>query len=474
MSFFKKSIIVIGALAAVVSVAVFATRTPQTSTIELVGNPSPYLLIFAGDSDKSDSDFLTVIDANPNSETVGEPLHSVSTGMTDSMPHHMEYTAPPAGEPLFMNAHHHEMSMIVDISDLSALKIQKTITPPKDLRFPHDYTRTPSGTRLVGFLRSDGASPDNEETLTPANHGGIAEYSQSGELLRTASSAVDGLDKAVRPYAFALLPEIDRFVVTSAPMMETSWAEVLQIYRYSDFKLLNTLKLPKRHSLSGKKQEIRRATGFGPRVLDDGSVLLNTYECSFYHLTDIDTDAPKLDVVHTVEPDSSRPKPDHCGIPVRVGQYWIQPVGKSRSVVVLDIQDPQDPKEVYRLNTPDDFSPHWLAKDPRSNRLILGAELGGEQGFYVLRVDESSGALDYDDDFRGLKSGRFFKSKDNGYISLERDEWPHGNSGNAWGHAALFLDQSSAQSGSKQAFEDTDFLFAGTCLPPHQTERSIQ
>jgi hypothetical protein len=31
------------------------------------------------------------------------------------------------------------------------------------------------------------------------------------------------------------------------------------------------------------------------------------------------------------------------------------------------------------------FNPQWLARDPRSNRLVLGAELGGEEGFFLLR-----------------------------------------------------------------------------------------
>lgn len=43
---------------------------------------------------------------------------------------------------------------------------------------------------------------------------------------------------------------------------------------------------------------------------------------------------------------------------------------------------------MFRLSTPPKFNPHWLARDPRSNRLVLGAELGGEEGFYVLRFDE--------------------------------------------------------------------------------------
>lgn len=59
--------------------------------------------------------------------------------------------------------------------------------------------------------------------------------------------AAPGAARANRPYAFALLPDIDRLVVTSAPMMEESWADVVQIYRYSDFTLLHTIDLPPGH-----------------------------------------------------------------------------------------------------------------------------------------------------------------------------------------------------------------------------------
>ena len=34
---------------------------------------------------------------------------------------------------------------------------------------------------------------------------------------------------------------------------------------------------------------------------------------------------------------------------------------------------------VSRLPTPPAFRPHWLARDPKSDRLVLGAELGGEE-----------------------------------------------------------------------------------------------
>ena len=448
-----------------------ASCSPEESSIALTGTPSPYLFIYAGDFDQADSDFLAVLDVDPRSETLGQPLYSLSTDMKSSMPHHMEYTPPPAGEPLFMNAHHHEMSLIVDVSAIPELKIKKVLNPPPPLRFPHDYTRTPDGNRLVGFLRSDGESPDPAETLTPANHGGIAEYSSSGKLLRSVSAGVDELDRAVRPYAFAMLPEIDRFVVTSAPMRESSWAEVIQIYRYSDFKLLQTLELPSEGLREGSVKWNAKATGFGIISLTDGSVFLSTYECSFFHLSEIGTDVPKIERVHTIEATPPEEVPHSCGIPVLLNNFWVQPIAKTHHVAVFNIKDPENPEEVFRLETPDDFNPHWLSKDPKSNRLILGAEFGGEVGFYVLKIDENTGALEFDSDFKGVKSGSFFNSKTNGYISLERDDWPHGSTGNAWGHAALFFDDATTLNGNNQSMTFDDFRFAGACLPLQDSEK---
>ena len=116
------------------------------------------------------------------------------------------------------------------------------------------------------------------------------------------------------------------------------------------------------------------------------------------------------------------------------GHYWINPAGKLHSVVVLDIANPASPREVFRLKTPDTFNPHWLARDPQSNRLVLGAELGGEEGFFILRFDDQTGQLTFDPALSGEGQA--------GYVSLKKPTWPHGASGAAWGHAALFLRES--------------------------------
>ncbi len=434
------------ACAFVASLALTAC-SQKSVDIPLKGEASPYLFVFAGDQDMEDSDFLAMINVDPASKTRGEPVSSVSIGLKESMPHHMEYVAPPVGEPIFMNAHHNELSLIVDIESPGALSIDNAFNPPASLRYPHDYKRTPDGTRLVGFLRSEGASPDPLEDLEPGGHGGIAEYTMDGEFIRSVSAAVPGLKKAVRPYAFALLPEQDRFLVTSAPMHENSWADVVQIYRYSDFTLLHTLELPVGRLANGEVQEGSQKAGFGPRVLDDGSVFLNSYGCAFYHVTGIDTDAPNVSTVHTLKTKAAKTD-DYirgaCGIPVRIGNFWVQPVGHLHAVVVFDISDPTAPTEVFRLQTPRTFNPHWLGKDPLGNRLVLGSELGSEQGFFMLRFDEETGALAFDKAFQGKQKGLILSRKHDGYVSFDRPAWPHGETGMAFGHAAIFLGEGNA------------------------------
>ncbi len=416
--------------------ALFACAAPSDEAQAPSGAESPYLFLFAGDQDEADSDFLAVIDLQPESPDFGQAIATTPIGKKASMPHHMEYVAPPAGEPIFMNAHHHEMSMLVDVSDPRAPRVAKSFDPPTPLRYPHDYSRTPTGSRLVGFLRSEGPSPDPSETVMPGNHGGIAEYSAEGVLLRAVSADAVNSSKSIRPYAFAFLQDIDRFVVTSAPMMEDSWADVVQIYRYSDFALLKTIDLPPGRMADGREIEGSQNAGFGPRVLPDGSVFFNAYGCAFYRLTDIASENPRLDTVFTLETPEP-PGPGRirgaCGVPVVFGSYWIMPVGQLHAVIVLDIADPSAPREVFRLPTPQTFNPHWLARDPRSNRLVLGAELGGEKGFYLLRFDAEAGRLSFDPVLKD--------DGQTGYLSLENKSWPHGPSGPAWGHAALFLPQ---------------------------------
>jgi hypothetical protein len=339
----------------------------------------------------------------------------------------MEYALPPRGEPLFLNAHHSEETLLIDVSEPTAPHVARRLAPPPPFRYTHDYWRLPNGNRLVGFLRSDGPSPKAGDTDNPGNHGGIAEYTASGELVRAASAAVPGYPEPIRPYAFAPVPRHDRLVTTSASMMETNSADVVQIWRFSDLKLLHTLPMPKGDRADAEK------TPFEPRLMPDGSVLLNAYGCGLFRLTGVETDTPILTHVFTFAAEEMDPKRrGACGVPAVDGKWWVMPVGRARQLVTLDISDPARPRLAATYRTAEDFRPHWSAKDPRSDRIVVGAELGGEQGMLILRLDPLSGALSPDERVRS-SDGR------SGYLDLALENWPHGRTGAAWAHAALFM-----------------------------------
>jgi hypothetical protein len=315
--------------------------------------------------------------------------------------------------------------------------IRRTLGPPPPLRFGHDFARLPGGTVVAGFLRSDGPSPAPGDDLVPGGHGGIAEYTGQGELIRAASAGVPGYEEPIRTYAIVPLSDLDRLVTTSAPMMEDRVADVVQVWRYSDLSLLHTIPVPPGRRADGSPNPAAARYPFGPRRLPDGSILMNSYGCGLYRLTGIDSDAPRLVHVYTIQlPDAAQGEPGlgACSIPVIIDRYWIMPVGGAQAVVVLDISDPARPTEVSRLGTPATFRPHWLAKDPRSDRLVLGAELGGEDGLYLLWFDRRTGRLSFDP---LIMSG----DERVGYIDLKRRNWPRGPTGPAWAHAALFLDR---------------------------------
>jgi hypothetical protein len=355
--------------------------------------------------------------------------------MKASMPHHMEYWTPAKGHLLFANAHHHEANLLIDTSDPTRPDIVSRLQPPRPLRYPHDFARLPNGNVLIGYLRSEGPSPNSNEKIVPGGHGGMAEFTSSGKLLRVASGAVEGLGEPVRVYAMVPMLDIDRVVTTSAPMMEDHSADVVQVWRYSDFKLLHTIAVPAGKRADGSPLPGAARYPFGPRLMADGSILMNSFGCGFYRLSGIGSDRPKLDNVYTIQtPEPPRPDATRgaCSIPTVVDNYWIMPVGRARTIVVLDISNPAAPRELSRLDTAADFNPHWSAKDERSDRIIVGAELGGEQGMYMLRFDKRTGQLSFDPSF-GSSSGK------TGYIDFETQQWQHGPSGAAWAHAALFI-----------------------------------
>ena len=400
----------------------------------VAASPSPYLLVLAGDKDSAEEDFLAVIDLKPGSPTIGRAVATRPIGHRGSMPLHMEYELPPAGKLLFANAHHPEEILLVDVADPLAIEIRKRVRPPAPLRFQHDYARLPNGNVLTGFLRSDGPSPTPHEPAQPGGHGGIAEYSEDGRLLRSASAAVADFKAPVRVYAILPLLDQDRIVTTSSRMMEEYSADIVQIWRYSDLTLLHTIAVPPGMKRDGTPLGWSAMLPFAARRMADGSVLINSYGCAFYRLTGVSSPNPQI--AHVYDIHGSDPAKQSrrigCSVPILIGKHWLMPVAWSQSVYVLDVSDPSAPREVSRLALPAEFDAHWAARDPLSDRIAIGAELEKEKGIFILRFDRATGRLRIDESIRSAAGQA-------GYIDLDSQQWPHGASGPAWGHAALFL-----------------------------------
>jgi hypothetical protein len=405
-----------------------ACGASQSRSVVPQASAARYLYVWAGDKDEKESDFLAVVDVRSSSPTYAQVIATEPVGMTGTMPHHMEYQLPGPGQLLFANGHHHEQIFLFNLEQPDHPRLIRSIGPPTPYRYPHDMVRLPDGNVLVGYLRSEGPSPAAGDTTMPGGHGGLAKLDHRGQVLRTVSAADSTVPAPIRPYSFAALPRIDRLVGTSAAMMEDTSADVVQLWRLSSLKLLRTIQVPPAHLADGSLLPHGHQLPFEPRIMSDGSVLLNAYGCGLYHLTDLDTPTPQLRNVYTfdVPPDEL----GACGIPVVVGHFWVMTVGRAHRLVTVDIRDPEHPVEVSRLVTDTIFHPHWLAKDPGSDRLILGAELGGDNRMLMVHIDSQTGRLSWDETFRS--------SRDSLGINFRRDEWPHGRTGEAFAHAALF------------------------------------
>ena len=167
-------------------------------------------------------------------------------------------------------------------------------------------------------------------------------------------------------------------------------------------------------------------------MLDNGkTVIVTTFRCGMYTVTGLESDEPVVELVQTF-PFESYDAGDECGLPVLSGRFWVQTVQGANALVVLDLSDPHRPQQVSELVLGDDVLPHWISGEVGGDRLVLtgsGNWLDGRAVF--LHLDPGTGALSVIENFR--TPGAAFPGAD-----MNREEWPHGNTGAAIPHGAVF------------------------------------
>ncbi len=381
---------------------------------EVKAKPGHYLFVWAQDRDKKDKDFLAVIDADPASPGYGKLLTSVATDQTSSRAHHTEYEMPASGM-LFANDHDANRTMVFDLREPLKPRVAASFKSLGGFAMPHSFLRLPNGNVLASFQYPD----DHGQMDMSGKSGGLVEIDNMGKMVRAVSNADPAYaDEGLLPYSLAVLPKIDRVIVTNSPMGDDFLfsSNTYQLFRLSDLKLLGTYRLDPGARMSG------HISPEEARVGPDGAVYIQTLSCGIQRVTNMDSATPKAALVHQFPG-------GFCGVPTIIGHYLVQSVPNIHGYIVLDIADGARPVEVSRLTISETYGAHWTGWDPITRRVVITSGEPGDRT-YLLKLDEKSGALTIDDKFRG----------DDGKpgISFGSRVWPHGWTGDAKPHGAVF------------------------------------
>ena len=377
--------------------------------------PSSYLYVWAGAENEGDSDFLAVIDVDPDSPHYGEIRASVPVGLKGGA-HHSEHVMP-EGDTLFVNAFTAGASFLIDLSDPLAPSIAGAFRNVGEYTYPHTFERLPGGNVLATFQTKGEGN---------ATAGGLVEFEPDGTVVRS-SDASDPADPELRAYSVTPIPAIGRAVSTTSDMHAVHVGTSFQVWRLSDLALLRTVRLPE-GPLGTEHRDPAEV-----RLLPDSiTAMMSTFTCALHLLHDLATDAARAELVYSLPWESY--DTDECGIPVTRGRFWVQTYAHSggSALISLDISDPSRPVEVDRLTLEDAWWPHWMSLEPRGDRIVLTSGPGATlYRVMLIRLDPESGALTLDESFRDPGS-------DEPGVSFRRTSWPHGPAGPARPHGAVF------------------------------------
>lgn len=266
--------------------------------------PSRYLFAWVGDADRQDSDFLAVIDISPTSKHYGEVVRTLPVGVKATIPHHTEHEMPPGGV-LFANGFRAGETFRFDLSNPLKPSVLGSFGSAGEYMHPHSFVRYPNGNILATFqMRGHG----NKEP------GALAELDPRGKVLRITDASDAAVEKFIRPYSLAVLPKIDRVVTTSADMNAKEPSHVVQVWRYSDLKLIKSIYLKGEYGVDPAE----------PRVLADGeTVLVSTFTCGLYRLNGLKCNDPSAEAIYSFGG-------ENCALPVIKSHFWVATVPDSR------------------------------------------------------------------------------------------------------------------------------------------------
>jgi len=209
----------LSALTLLIAMAVAGcSQAPALQTVEaqsrLADDHTPFVQLFAEgeresllyvwtrDATGSGSDFLAVVDADPDSPTFGEIVGEAPTGSTDNEAHHFGYTAD--GSRIFAGGMFSNRIFVYDVTrDPRVPELVRTLDlGPSGFVGPHTAYAIPDGVLVAMMGAADGGP------------GAILELTADGEL-RAAHQAPISNGRALHLYDVVVQPEANRMLATS-------------------------------------------------------------------------------------------------------------------------------------------------------------------------------------------------------------------------------------------------------------------
>jgi len=401
----------------------------------------PHLLVWAGDADRQNADFLALIDADPTSETYGKVVRTYPVRLRGNEPQALSPAR--ADRRVFGSALLSNRIFVFDLQKPLAARLLHVDEggAGRGLSAPQESVSLPNGHVIVACPDRAGYRGDPREVVGAA--GGLVELDADGQFVREISATdpeAQGL--VIAPYGITVAG--NRLVTTNNGHGWAATSRVervpgisVQVWRSNEVKLLKTVILE-----AGPRGEENLAP-LAPRAAHRGPmVYVNTdLGGGLYASDSVGTAYPAFRLVFDFGQGSL---PGGAALTPDDRFYVTALTGRGR-VASLDLADPYNPKAVSSVKLDGGggeagASPHHLAMGADGTRVAVSDYTAsvpsytqdGDHRVHMVRIDPATGRLRLDTAFRDEATGAVG-------VDFNRTTWPHGATGPARPAGLLFV-----------------------------------
>ena len=408
----------------------------------------PYLLVWAGDADRKDPDFLAVIDASPRSSTYGKVLKTYPVKPGGNEPFGLSATQRPDRR-VFATGLLSNAVFVFDLRNpLDGRLIATLGGQESQLAAPHDVVNLANGHVVVACPDRVRYRGEPKELLrTP---GGLRELDANGKVLREVSDIDPRQRGIIQASTGAAVDGSGTLLATTSRghgLASTNRGTFIpgiavQTWHLPDLALVRTTLLE-----TGPRGD----ENLGPLAVtfrrDRAHAFVATHEGGALYASD-SMSAPEpvfrrvFDFGVGALPTGAALTPDD--------RWYVQALPGKQRLVLLDARDLFHPTMAYGLRfdrDPADESrerkggPSGLTMSADGNRVAVadytmdvpGYQLDGDHRVYMVRLDrEPQPRLRFDAAFKDEHTGEIG-------VDFDRKHWPHGDTGPARPHGMLFV-----------------------------------